>query len=143
MVRLPAAVGWRTPHPTPSSPLPPALQEFYTDLKDAEREGEVNRILSAFKLNPFEQMNLHNNATAEEVRRQYRKVRGRGSWVSVWLLLRARRAACMLCCACFCTRCLCLRLLEIGGPARPQLLLQARRCASIAQPACLSAQPLV
>ncbi|PRW44555.1 J domain-containing spf31 [Chlorella sorokiniana] len=51
-----------------------ALKEFYTDLKDAEREGEVNRILSAFKLNPFEQMNLHNDATPEEVRRQYRKI---------------------------------------------------------------------
>ncbi len=36
----------------------------------------MNRILSAFKLNPFEQMNLHNDATPEEVRRQYRKVGG-------------------------------------------------------------------
>lgn len=63
-----------TAHPTcPTSPTP--FQEFYTDLKDAEREGEVNRILSAFKLNPYEQMNLHNDATPEEVRRQYRKVR--------------------------------------------------------------------
>lgn len=35
----------------------------------------MNRILSAFKLNPYEQMNLHNDATPEEVRRQYRKVR--------------------------------------------------------------------
>lgn len=58
-----------------SCPAPRPRQEFYTDLKDAEREGEVNRILSAFKLNPFEQMNLHNDATPEEVRRQYRKVR--------------------------------------------------------------------
>jgi DnaJ family protein C protein 8 len=59
----------------PTSPL----QEFYTDLKDAEREGEVNRILSAFKLNPYEQLNLRNGASVEEVRRQYRKVRGRRS----------------------------------------------------------------
>ncbi|PSC75268.1 J domain-containing spf31 [Micractinium conductrix] len=51
-----------------------ALKEFYTDLKDAEREGEVQRILSAFKLNPYEQLGLHNDATPEEVRRQYRKV---------------------------------------------------------------------
>jgi hypothetical protein len=50
------------------------LQEFYTDLRDAEREGEVNRVLAAFKLNPFEQMNLRFDATSEEVRRQYRKV---------------------------------------------------------------------
>lgn len=57
-------------------PAPRPRQEFYTDLKDAEREGEVNRILSAFKLNPYEQMNLHNDATPEEVRRQYRKVGG-------------------------------------------------------------------
>lgn len=60
-----------------SHPPPPApCQEFYTDLKDAEREGEVNRILSAFKLNPYEQLNLRNGASVEEVRRQYRKVRG-------------------------------------------------------------------
>lgn len=51
-----------------------ALKEFYTDLKDAEREGEVNRILGAFKLNPYEQLNLHHDATPEDVRRQYRKV---------------------------------------------------------------------
>lgn len=54
------------------------LQEFYTDLKDAEREGEVNRILGAFKLNPYEQLNLHHDATPEDVRRQYRKVGGWG-----------------------------------------------------------------
>lgn len=52
-----------------------ALKEFYSDLKDAEREGEVIRILSAFKLNPYEQMGLRNGAPPEDVRRQYRKVR--------------------------------------------------------------------
>ena len=52
-----------------------ALKEFYSDLKDAEREGEVQRILSAFKLNPYEQLGLRNGAPPEDVRRQYRKVR--------------------------------------------------------------------
>ncbi|KAL4445311.1 hypothetical protein ABPG77_011136 [Micractinium sp. CCAP 211/92] len=51
-----------------------ALKEFYTDLKDAEREGEVQRILGAFKLNPYEQLGMRNEAPVEEVRRQYRKV---------------------------------------------------------------------
>lgn len=51
-----------------------ALKEFYTDLKDAEREGEVNRILGAFKLNPYEQLGMHNDARPEDVPRQYRKV---------------------------------------------------------------------
>ena len=40
----------------PFLPPPRRMQEFYTDLKDAEREGEVQRILSAFKLNPYEQV---------------------------------------------------------------------------------------
>lgn len=51
-----------------------ALKEFYSDLKDAEREGEVQRILGAFKLNPYEQLGMRNEAPVEEVRRQYRKV---------------------------------------------------------------------
>lgn len=66
------------------SPLVLALplgvrQEFYSDLKDAEREGEVQRILGAFKLNPYEQLGMRNEAPVEEVRRQYRKVR---RWLS-------------------------------------------------------------
>ena len=71
--------GQHAAHPHHLAALPsPSPQEFYTDLKDAEREGEVNRILSAFKLNPYEQLGLHNDATPEEVRRQYRKVRAAG-----------------------------------------------------------------
>lgn len=34
----------------------------------------MNRILGAFKLNPFEQLGLRYDATPEDVRRQYRKV---------------------------------------------------------------------
>lgn len=64
-------------HPLLPSAPGRRLQEFYTDLKDAEREGEVQRILGAFKLNPYEQLGMRNEAPVEEVRRQYRKVRRR------------------------------------------------------------------
>ena len=50
-----------------------ALQEFYQDMKDVDRENEVMRIIGAFKLNPFEQLNLKFDATPDDVRRQYRK----------------------------------------------------------------------
>ncbi len=39
-----------------------------------DRDNEVNRILGAFKLNPFEQMGLRFDASHEEAKRQYRKV---------------------------------------------------------------------
>ena len=55
-------------------PPKPSSQEFYADLRDAERDGEVNRILGAFKLNPYEQLGIRFDATYEDVRRAYRKV---------------------------------------------------------------------
>eukprot|EP00887_Chlorella_sp_A99_P002561 scaffold6.g2561.t1 len=50
------------------------MRAFYSDLREVDRENEVNRILGAFKLNPFEQLNLRFDTSPEEVRRQYRKV---------------------------------------------------------------------
>eukprot|EP00775_Hariotina_reticulata_P002209 gene2209-2524_t len=50
------------------------LKEFFSEMKDVDRDNEVNRILWAFKLNPFEQLNLRFTATPEDIRRQYRKI---------------------------------------------------------------------
>lgn len=50
------------------------LQAFFSDLKDVDRDNEVNRILWAFKLNPFEKLNLRFDATPEDVKKQYRKL---------------------------------------------------------------------
>ena len=43
-------------------------------MKSVDRDNEVNRIISAFRLNPFEQLGVRFDATPEEIRRQYRKV---------------------------------------------------------------------
>ncbi len=43
-------------------------------MKEVDRDNEVNRILGAFKLNPFEQLGLPYDATQEEAKRQYRKL---------------------------------------------------------------------
>eukprot|EP00195_Chlamydomonas_chlamydogama_P010477 CAMPEP_0202899082 /NCGR_PEP_ID=MMETSP1392-20130828/7414_1 /ASSEMBLY_ACC=CAM_ASM_000868 /TAXON_ID=225041 /ORGANISM="Chlamydomonas chlamydogama, Strain SAG 11-48b" /LENGTH=328 /DNA_ID=CAMNT_0049585175 /DNA_START=45 /DNA_END=1032 /DNA_ORIENTATION=+ len=51
-----------------------ALKVFFSDMKDVDRDNEVNRILWAFKLNPFERLNLRFDATIEDVKRQYRKL---------------------------------------------------------------------
>lgn len=67
-----SAEGARWVCPSPFENIP---QEFYTELKDVDRENEVNRILGAFKLNPFEQLGLRFDASVEDVRRAYRKVR--------------------------------------------------------------------
>ncbi|KAK9845176.1 hypothetical protein WJX84_002401 [Apatococcus fuscideae] len=50
------------------------LKEFFMDMKDVDRDNEVNRILGAFKLNPFEQIGINFDCTMEDIRRQYRKV---------------------------------------------------------------------
>ena len=42
-------------------------------MREVDRENEVNRILGAFKLNPFEQLGLRFDATPEDAKRQYRK----------------------------------------------------------------------
>jgi DnaJ family protein C protein 8 len=43
-------------------------------MKSVDRDNEVNRIISAFRLNPFEQLGVRFDAMPEEIRRQYRKV---------------------------------------------------------------------
>ena len=50
------------------------FQAFYSDMREVDRENEVNRILGAFKLNPYEILNLRFDATIDEVPRAYRKV---------------------------------------------------------------------
>ncbi|KAG1680813.1 hypothetical protein FOA52_008146 [Chlamydomonas sp. UWO 241] len=45
-----------------------------SDVRDVDRDNEVNRILWAFKLNPYEKFNLRFDATMEEVKKQYRKL---------------------------------------------------------------------
>ncbi|GLC34712.1 hypothetical protein PLESTB_001231500 [Pleodorina starrii] len=61
--------------PTPEELDPEdLLKSFFSDLKEVDRDNEVNRILWAFKLNPFEKLNLRFDATAEDVKRQYRKL---------------------------------------------------------------------
>lgn len=42
-------------------------------MKEVDRENEVNRILGAFKLNPYEQLGLRFDCPPEAVQRQYRK----------------------------------------------------------------------
>lgn len=49
-------------------------QEFFLEVKEVDRNNEVNRVLGAFKLNPFEQLGLPFDATQEEAKRQYRKL---------------------------------------------------------------------
>ncbi|KIZ06236.1 J domain-containing protein spf31 [Monoraphidium neglectum] len=52
----------------------PQQSEFFAEVREVDRDNEVNRILWAFKLNPFEKLNLRFDATPEEVRKQYRKL---------------------------------------------------------------------
>lgn len=58
----------------PSAEEAALLKEFFSEMKDVDRDNEVSRILYAFKLNPYEQLNLRFTATPEEIRKQYRKL---------------------------------------------------------------------
>lgn len=49
------------------------LKEFFSELREVDRDNEVNRILGAFKLNAFEQLGLAFDASAPDIKRQYRK----------------------------------------------------------------------
>lgn len=49
------------------------VQAFLKDISSTEREQEVDRILSCFKLNPYEHLNLNLDASDDDVRRAYRK----------------------------------------------------------------------
>jgi hypothetical protein len=48
------------------------MKTFMDHMKEVDRGNEVHRILSAFKLNPFEQLNLRFTATEQDVKRAYR-----------------------------------------------------------------------
>lgn len=50
------------------------LKEFFADVSDATRDAEVLRILSCFKLNPYEHLNLRFDATEDQIKRAFRKV---------------------------------------------------------------------
>jgi hypothetical protein len=50
------------------------MKQFMLEMKDVDRDNEVNRVLWAFKLNPFEKLNLRFTASAAEVKRAYRQV---------------------------------------------------------------------
>jgi DnaJ family protein C protein 8 len=39
-----------------------------------QREAEVDRILSAFKLNPYDMLDLDGKATPEEIKKKYRQI---------------------------------------------------------------------
>ncbi len=61
-------------HHTPGR-APPfrGLQGFFAEVREVDRDNEVNRILGAFKLNPFEQLGIRFDATLDDAKRQYRK----------------------------------------------------------------------
>ncbi|KAG5566468.1 hypothetical protein RHGRI_002138 [Rhododendron griersonianum] len=50
------------------------LKNFFAEVSEVERENEVHRILSCFKLNAFEYLNLPFDSSLEDVKKQYRKV---------------------------------------------------------------------
>ncbi|GAB2285615.1 hypothetical protein Dimus_020057 [Dionaea muscipula] len=50
------------------------LKNFLAEVSEVERDNEVARILSCFKLNPFEYLNLPFSASPEDVKKQYRKI---------------------------------------------------------------------
>ena len=74
------------------------LASFFAEVRAADRDAEVDRVLGAFKLNPYEQVGVRFDADAAAVTRAYRKVRwtdgrvvggviwwvwvGRGGWES-------------------------------------------------------------
>ncbi|KAG2333563.1 hypothetical protein Bca52824_004743 [Brassica carinata] len=50
------------------------LKSFLAEVGEVERDNEVVRILSCFRLNPFEHLNLSFDSSTDDVKRQYRKV---------------------------------------------------------------------
>ncbi|KAE9463322.1 hypothetical protein C3L33_04754, partial [Rhododendron williamsianum] len=50
------------------------LKNFFAEVSEVERENEVHRILSCFKLNAFEYLNLPFDSSLEDVKKQYRKL---------------------------------------------------------------------
>ncbi|CAL9203705.1 unnamed protein product [Musa hybrid cultivar] len=50
------------------------LRSFMAEVSGVERDNEVARILSCFKLNPFEHLNLSFDSSVDDVKKQYRKL---------------------------------------------------------------------
>ncbi|KAL8129973.1 hypothetical protein V2J09_019128 [Rumex salicifolius] len=50
------------------------LKSFFAEVSEVERDNEVVRILSCFKLNPYEHLNLPFDSSIEDVKKQYRKI---------------------------------------------------------------------
>ncbi|KAK1306251.1 hypothetical protein QJS10_CPA10g00233 [Acorus calamus] len=50
------------------------LKGFFAEVGEVERDNEVLRIMSCFKLNPFEHLNLPFNSAIDDVRKQYKKL---------------------------------------------------------------------
>ncbi|XP_020105756.1 dnaJ homolog subfamily C member 8 [Ananas comosus] len=50
------------------------LKSFLAEVSEVERDNEVRRILSCFKLNPFEHLKLPFDSSPDEVKKQYRKL---------------------------------------------------------------------
>ncbi|KAL6563700.1 hypothetical protein OROGR_002659 [Orobanche gracilis] len=50
------------------------LKKFFAEVSEVERDNEVNRILSCFKLNAFEYLNLPFDSHVDDVKKQYRKL---------------------------------------------------------------------
>ncbi|RAL45963.1 hypothetical protein DM860_006117 [Cuscuta australis] len=63
-----------TPRPTTTADEDALLKQFFAEVSEVERENEVSRILSCFKLNPFEYLNLPFDSSIDDVKRQYRKL---------------------------------------------------------------------
>ena len=68
--------GWGPPRrPRPASP---PLQAFFAEVRGVDRDAEVNRILNAFKLNPYELLGARFDAGPDGIQRAYRKARTGG-----------------------------------------------------------------
>ncbi|CAA0824340.1 Chaperone DnaJ-domain superfamily protein [Striga hermonthica] len=65
------------------------LKKFFAEVSEVERDNEVTRILSCFKLNAFEYLNLPFDSSVDDVKRQYRKAMSRSCQVVL--------IACVLC----------------------------------------------
>ncbi|XP_020973941.1 J domain-containing protein spf31 isoform X2 [Arachis ipaensis] len=50
------------------------LKAFFAEVSEVERDNEVLRILSCFKLNPFEYLNLPFDSSIDDVKKKYRKL---------------------------------------------------------------------
>ncbi|XP_074557833.1 uncharacterized protein LOC141813749 [Curcuma longa] len=50
------------------------LKSFMSEVSEVERDNEVTRILSCFKLNPFEHLNLSFESSVDDVKKQYRRL---------------------------------------------------------------------